>query len=88
MASEIRPGAADRPIFGRNVPDAAWRPTPDLLADTRLARFLRSSGEATLDDLQARAVRDPAWFWAAAVDDLQLAWQRQPSEVMDTAGGV
>jgi acetyl-CoA synthetase len=70
------------------VPDAAWRPTPELLADTRLARFLRGSGAASLEALQTRAVEDPAWFWAAAVDDLELAWQRQPAEVMDTAGGL
>ena len=44
----------DRPIFGRDVPDAAWRPTADLLADARLATFLRATGKPTLDALQAR----------------------------------
>jgi acetyl-CoA synthetase len=77
----------NRPIFGVDVPDAAWRPTPDLLADSRLARFLQSTREPTLDALQARAVDDPSWFWGAAVDDIGLAWQRQPAEVMDAKGG-
>jgi acetyl-CoA synthetase len=77
----------DRPIFGRDVPDAAWRPTPALLAETRLARFLRTTGEADLEALQGRAVADPGWFWGAAVDDLGLAWQRRPTEVMDASGG-
>jgi acetyl-CoA synthetase len=77
----------DRPIFGRDVPDAAWRPSPDLLADSRLARFLRDARERDLTGLQARAVADPAWFWGAAVDDLGLAWQRHPDEVMDSSGG-
>jgi acetyl-CoA synthetase len=76
------------PIFGRDVPDAAWRPTPDLLADSRIAGFLRASGEPTLEMLQARAVADPAWFWGAAVDDLGLTWQRQPAEIMDASGGA
>ncbi len=76
-----------RPIFGRDVPDAAWRPTPELLAESRLARFLRSTGESSLDALQARAVADPAWFWGGAADDLRLAWQRPPAEVMDAAAG-
>ena len=77
----------DRPMFGRDVPDAAWRPGPELLADARLAGFLRSTGERSLEALQARAVADPAWFWGAAVDDLGLDWQRRPAEVMDAAGG-
>ena len=63
---------ARAPVFGRDVPDAAWRPDPDLLADARLADLLRSTGSADLEALQARAVDDPAWFWSAAVDDL---WQ-------------
>src|SRR5436190_21799607 len=78
---------ADRPIFGRDVPDAVWRPTPELLADSRLARFLRASGEPGLEALQARAVADPAWFWGAAVEDLGLNWQRSPDQVMDSSGG-
>jgi acetyl-CoA synthetase len=77
----------DRPIFGRDVPAAAWRPTQELLADSRLARFLRTTREPSLDTLQARAVADPAWFWGAAVDDLGLGWQRHPDQVMDASGG-
>jgi acetyl-CoA synthetase len=76
------------PIFGRDVPDAAWRPTPDLLADSRLAHFLVASGEPDLEALQRRASTDPAWFWGAAADDLALPWQRQPSGVLDLSRGV
>ena len=76
-----------RPIFGRDVPDAAWRPTPELLHDSRLARFLRATGEATLETLQARAVADPGWFWGAAADDIGVAWQRRPGEVLDATRG-
>jgi acetyl-CoA synthetase len=79
--------AARAPIFGRDVAEAAWRPGPALLADSRLARFLRSTGEPDLESLQARAVDDPAWFWAAAADDLALDWQRRPRTVLDLADG-
>ena len=41
-----------------------------------------------LDALQARAVADPAWFWGAAADDLELAWQRRPTAVLDLSRGV
>jgi acetyl-CoA synthetase len=79
--------APDWPTFGRDVPDAAWRPTPADLADSRLARFVRASGVADLDALQARAASDPAWFWGAAAADLAIPWQRQPIAVMDASRG-
>ena len=71
------------PIFGRDVPDAAWRPTPELLADSRLAALLRATGSPDVESLQARAAADPAWFWGAAADDLGIAWQRPPAAVVD-----
>ena len=67
---------ADEPIFGRDAPDVAWRPTPEHLATSRLARFLRAAREPSLDALQRHAAADPAWFWGAAADDLGLAWDR------------
>ncbi|MGI8533917.1 MAG: AMP-binding protein, partial [Candidatus Limnocylindrales bacterium] len=75
------------PIFGRDVAAAAWRPSADLLADSRLARLLALSGEADLADLQRHAERDPSWFWATAVEDLALAWQRPFHEVVDLSRG-
>lgn len=74
--------------FGHDVPDAAWRPTPDLLAESRAGRFLRATGLPDLEAVQARALIDPAWFWAAAVDDLGLAWQRQPRQTLDLSAGI
>ena len=76
------------PRFGRDAADVAWRPTPRDLAESRLAGFLRAVREPTLDDLQARAEHDPAWFWGAAADDLAIPWQHRPREVLDVSGGV
>ena len=77
----------DQPIFGRDVAEAVWRPTPDLLDGSRLARFLRTIGEPDIAAVQAHAVADPAWFWGAAVDDIEIAWQRRPTQVLDSSGG-
>src|SRR6478735_3382504 len=75
------------PIFGRDGEGMAWRPTPDVAEATRLAGFLRATGEPSLETLQARAVADPGWFWGAAADDIGLAWDRRPTQVLDLAGG-
>jgi len=78
----------DWPIFGRDVADTAWRPAADAAQATRLGRFVRACGEPDLTALQRRAERDPAWFWAAASDDIGVAWQRRPSQVLDVAEGI
>ncbi|MGI8928741.1 MAG: AMP-binding protein [Candidatus Limnocylindrales bacterium] len=79
---------SDWPIFGRDVPDSAWRPVADAAERTRLGRFIRSTGESDLEALQRHAERDPAWFWGAAAEDLALTWQRKPSGILDTSRGV
>jgi len=76
------------PIFGRDVPDAAWRPAASAATASRLGRFIRSAGEPDLETLQRHAERDPAWFWGAAADDLGLTWQRRPNQVLDLGRGV
>lgn len=77
----------DWPIFGRDVPGAAWRPVKDAASATRLGQFIRATGEPSLDALQRHSERDADWFWTAAVDDLQLAWQRKPSQIVDLSRG-
>jgi acetyl-CoA synthetase len=79
--------APQHPIFGRDVRDVAWRPTPDLLAESRVARLLNSTGMEDLESLQARAVDDPGWFWGAAAAELGLDWQRPPATILDTSSG-
>jgi acetyl-CoA synthetase len=79
--------ASDWPIFGRDAEGVAWRPDPATIADARLTRFLRSTGEPSLDALQAHATADPAWFWGAAADDIAVAWDRPPRETADLSGG-
>jgi acetyl-CoA synthetase len=85
--SRRRVSAGDWPIFGRDGPDVAWRPEPEAAAASRLAGFLRGTGERSLEKLQARAVADPGWFWGAAADDIGIAWVRRPREVLDLTAG-
>ena len=84
-----RPGASHSwPTFGRDAPGVAWRPDLATALSSHLGRFLRAVGEPDLEALQARAVADPGWFWAAATDDLALDWQRRPASTLDLSGGV
>src|SRR5664279_4577764 len=73
--------------FARPDAPGAWQPGPAELSEARLARFVRSAGFADLEELQGRAAADPAWFWAAATDDIEIAWQHRPTSILDLAGG-
>jgi acetyl-CoA synthetase len=76
------------PVFGRDVTDAAWRPSGAEREASRLARFMAGLGIGSLEGLRARAVEDPGWFWGAAADDLTLDWQRQPTTILDARTGI
>jgi acetyl-CoA synthetase len=75
------------PRFGSDSPAAAWRPSPAYLERSRLRRFLTDVGCADLEDLQARAEADPAWFWSAAVADLGIRFDPEPETVLDVSRG-
>ena len=79
--------APEWPIFGRDVPDAPWRPSPRDLAESRLAGLVRASGEPSLEALQGHAAVDPAWFWGLAADDISIPWTRRPRSVLDATRG-
>ena len=76
------------PLFGTDTDAAAWRPTPAYLQRSRLLRFLRDAGCSDLEELQARAVADPAWFWQAAAADVGVTFDPPPSTILDTSRGI
>jgi acetyl-CoA synthetase len=84
--TDIASGPA--PVFARPEADGPWRPDPATIADHRATRLLARTGEPSLEAIQARAVADPGWFWGEAVADLDLAWQRPWSSVLDTSDGI
>ncbi|HEY8745299.1 MAG TPA: AMP-binding protein, partial [Chloroflexota bacterium] len=68
--------------------DVAWAPVPGQADATRLAGFMRRLGVANLSALQARAVEDPAPFWAGVAADLGINWRQPPERWLDTTAGL
>src|SRR2546426_2511928 len=62
-----------------------WRPTPDYVERSRLARFMRSQRIGSLEELQRRSVEDPEWYWDAVVRDLGIRWTRPYTRVLDAS---
>ncbi len=65
-----------------------WEPTPEQKTQCRLARFCTKWGFATLEDLEARAHGDPAWFWDAVLADLEIEFATPYMQVLDTSPGI
>jgi acetyl-CoA synthetase len=67
--------------------EVAWRPGAAEWERSRLARFMRAHGCATVDELRARAAEEPAWFWERLVQALDITWDPPPSQVLDLSEG-
>jgi len=65
-----------------------WRPTPEVAQRSRIGRFMRAHGIATLAELQRRSLDDLAWYWDAVVRDLGLRWTAPYTRVLDDSKGV
>jgi len=65
--------------------EIVWRPTG---APTRIEAFLRATGCADLEALQARAAADPGWFWTAVEQDLGIHWYTPYTRALDVSAGI
>ena len=66
----------------------AWEPDDTYLERSRTRRFMARHGIVDYDDLLARAAADPAWYWGAVAEDLDLVWSTPYEQVLDLSQGV
>src|SRR5215203_2023859 len=66
---------------------AAWRPTPEIIAQSRLRRLCDQAGVDGYHALLDWAAADPARYWAAIDRDLDLAWHAPYSSVLNLDDG-
>jgi acetyl-CoA synthetase len=77
-----------QPMVNEQESHVSWQPNPAYLERSRLRRFMARHGISTYDDLLARANADPAWYWGAVADDLDLVWHRPYQRVLDLSRGA
>lgn len=65
-----------------------WTPDPAAIADTNVGRFMAAHGIEQFDDLLARSIDDPAWFWGATAEFLGIPFSTPYEQVLDTSKGV
>lgn len=65
-----------------------WNPTPDYIDNANVLRLARAHGIDSIADLRARSTADIAWYWDAAIADLQIPFATPYRSVVDTTNGV
>ena len=69
------------------IGDVIWEPSPDVIARSRLKRFMDGHGIETFSELLKRADDDIDWFWDAAIKDIDIAFYRHYDKVVDLSQG-
>ena len=66
----------------------AWTPPPDAFAASPAGRMAARHGIPDARSLAERAAADPAWYWAAGMEDLGIPWMRPYDTVVDLSRGI
>ncbi len=69
------------------IGDVMWEPSPEVIARSRLKRFMNQHGIETFAELLKRADDDIEWFWDAAIKDIDIAFYRHYDKVVDLSEG-
>ena len=64
-----------------------WHPTPELIAQSNLQRFINKHALGSYDELMRRSTTDIAWFWDTVLRDLEIQFYKPYSRVVDLTEG-
>ena len=68
--------------------EIAWRPGPEAVERSRIARFMRAHGLVSLEELHRRSVSEPEWYWDAVVRYLGVRFTHPYRRVLDASRGI
>jgi acetyl-CoA synthetase len=71
--------------FGGEI---VWRPTPEIIAQSRLKQFMDEHGLTSFDKLWQRSTTDLDWFWNAVLKSLDIQFYKPYSQVVDLSKGI
>ena len=64
-----------------------WHPTPELIAQSNLQRFIQKHGLGSYNELMRRSTTDIAWFWNTVLCELSIQFYKPYSHVVDLSQG-
>src|ERR1051325_3562423 len=78
-------GTMEKFEFGGEI---VWRPTPELIAQSNLKRFMDRHGIGSFDELMQRSTTDIAWFWEAVMRELDIRFYQPYSAIVGLSPGM
>jgi len=64
-----------------------WLPTPELIAQSNLQRFINKHALGSYEELMRRSTTDITWFWDTVLCDLEVQFYKPYSRVVDLSEG-
>lgn len=71
--------------FGQPI---VWQPNPRWIKQSNLQRFMDKHQIKSYDDLMNRSIEDIAWFWDAALKDLDIRFYQPYEKIVDLSEGI
>ena len=68
--------------------DVVWRPSDEIVAQSRLKEFMDRHGIASLEELQRRSTDDIEWFWTAVLNELGIEFYSPYERILDISRGI
>jgi acetyl-CoA synthetase len=65
-----------------------WHPSEKYVLESNISRFMKKYSIRTYDELVQRSIEDIAWFWDAALEDLDVEWFTPYTKVFDDSKGI
>src|SRR5437773_10901748 len=67
--------------------DIVWRPSAEIIAQSRLKQFMDRHGIGRLEELQRRSTAEIEWFWSAVLEELGIEFYVPYARIVDTSRG-
>ncbi|MCC2669839.1 MAG: AMP-dependent synthetase and ligase [Armatimonadetes bacterium] len=77
----------DDPVSLTALP-VAWQPSPEYLERSRLLKFMRAQGHSDYAGFLRWSVAEPAAFWDAVMQDLDLRFYEPYTQTLDSSRGL
>jgi len=68
--------------------DVVWRPSADVIAQSRLKNFMDRHGISSLAELQRRSTEEIEWFWSAVLEELEIEFYEPYERILDISRGI
>ena len=65
-----------------------WKPTKDLIDNSKLSKFIKFCELKNYDELENKSLKEPGWLWDNVIKFSQLNFYKPYTKIMDESKGA